>query len=340
MDRPFLVLSVAGDTMLGTAQSVTQATTNLLLPVSSIMKAADISFLNYEGTLCDRPVQSHKCKSTSPGELCYAFRGSTQLAKHVAEAGVKVVSLSNNHIFDYGHQCATDTKKAFEDVGILPIGLMSENLKAPHETVKIVEHKNKKIAFIGIHYSNAWGRVISMNDEATVRSLIRRYREEAQIIIVSVHQGGEGPKLNNTPVGVESFNGENRGNSRFFARLAIDEGADLVVGSGPHVLRGLEMYKERLIIYSLGNFATYDLFSLEPTFNVGAILEVGLHEDGRLDKGFIHSIKQDYIRPGQKRGGIYVKFDEQQTAVKIMKKVSLEDFKTPPRIESDGNFLP
>ncbi len=339
-ERSFLVFSFAGDTMLGTAQSPTLPSENLILPVSKIFKSSDISFLNYEGTLCDLPLKSHKCQNKSAGELCYAFRGPTKLASYIAEAGVKIVSLANNHIFDYGHQCANDTKSAFEKVGVATVGLMSQEKMQPGETIRFLKHKDKNILFFGFHYSDAWGRVISMSDEANVRGLIRQYRDQADIIVVSVHQGGEGPDLNRTPLGIEKYSGENSGNSRQFAHIAIDEGADLIVGSGPHVVRGLEMYKERLIIYSLGNFATYDLFSLTPTFNVGAMLEVGLDEEGRLQKGKIHSIKQDYIKPGQKRAGIYVKFDEQQTAASLIEKVSTLDFATPPKILKDGSFTP
>ncbi len=338
--RPFLVMTVAGDTMLGTIQSSSLPSTNLILPVSKIFKSSDIAFLNYEGTLCDLPVKSHKCQGKAPGELCYAFRGPTWLAKHVADAGVKIVSLSNNHIFDYGHQCATDTQTAFEKVGVATVGLMSDKNKLPTETARFLNHAGKRILFLGFHFSDSWGRVISMSDEANVRGLIRKLRDQADIIAVSVHQGSEGPDLNRTPIGIEKYGGENRGNSRQFAQIAIDEGADLIIGSGPHVVRGLEVYKDRLIIYSLGNFATYDLFSMVPTLNIGAMIEVGMDEQGHLVKGFIHSIKQDYIKPGQKRSGVYVKFDDQKSALSIIDKVSTLDFKTPPHISKDGSFTP
>lgn len=337
---PFVTLTVAGDTMLANSPTNSIPSKNLLLPVSHIMKAADIAFLNYEGTLCDQEIISHKCKGKKAGELCYAFRGPTKIASYVADAGVDIVSLANNHIFDYGHDCATQTKSAFTSVGVKSVGLMSNEKKDPMETADFITFKGKKIAFIGFHYSDAWGRVISINDEATVRSVLRFYRDKADITVVSFHAGGEGPDVTRTPPGMEIFAGESRGNSRRFARIAIDEGADLVVGHGPHVVRGLEMYQNKLIIYSLGNFATYDLFSLQPYFNAGAIIEVGLDEDGSLVQGKIHSIKQDYIRPGEKRAGIYVMQDPQNTAAGLIQKMSTLDFQNPPKIENDGKFLP
>lgn len=337
---PFINIVVGGDTMLANTPTKSIPSSNLIMPLAGVLKAADIAFVNYEGTLCDKPLISHKCANKPATQLCYAFRGPTRFAQFVAEAGIDIVSLANNHIFDYGHGCATDTKQALADAGVASIGLMSEALKQPNETIQFLEHKKKKILFLGFHYSDAWGRVISMNNEDTVRELIRTYRDQAQIIVVSFHAGGEGPNETRTPLAQENYSGENRGNSRRFARIAIDEGADLVVGHGPHVLRGLEMYKDRLIIYSLGNFATYDLFSMEPWFNIGAMIEVNLHEDGRLASGYIHSIKQDYIQPGNKRGGVFVSLDDKNTAIELIQKMSNLDFATPPKIYSDGRILP
>ena len=93
-----------------------------------------------------------------------------------------------------------------------------------------------------------------------MRALIQRAAEQADIVVAFFHAGAEGADKTHVPRGPESAFGEYRGDSRRFARIAIDAGADLVLGSGPHVLRGLELYKNRLIAYSLGNLAGYQNF--------------------------------------------------------------------------------
>src|SRR4029079_4437742 len=84
----------------------------------------------------------------------------------------------------------------------------------------------------------------------------------ADLVVVTMHAGAEGSDHQHVRPGNECFLGENRGNSVAFAHSVVRAGADLVVGTGPHVLRGMEWYRGRLIAYSLGNFAGYDVFSL------------------------------------------------------------------------------
>ena len=98
--------------------------------------------------------------------------------------------------------------------------------------------------------------------------------------MVAIHAGAEGSDQIHVPHGAEYFLGENRGNSRAFTHAAIDAGADLVVGSGPHVIRGVEWYHHRLIAYSTGNFAGYHNFSLGGTLSLSAIFRVTLKPDG------------------------------------------------------------
>ena len=106
-------------------------------------------------------------------------------------------------------------------------------------------------------------------------------------MVVTAHMGAEGTDRQHVRPGTERYLGENRGDPVRFARAAIDAGADLVVGHGPHVLRGMEWYKGRLIAYSLGNFAGYGVFSLGGPLSVSGILRVTLAGDGRFETGVL-----------------------------------------------------
>ena len=103
---------------------------------------------------------------------------------------------------------------------------------------------------------------------------------KADLVVVAIHAGAEGSTATHVPHGTEYFLGENRGNSRAFAHAVINAGADLVVGSGPHVLRGVEQYHGHLIAYSLGNFAGFKNFTLGGTLSLSGILRVVLNPDG------------------------------------------------------------
>ena len=107
-------------------------------------------------------------------------------------------------------------------------------------------------------------------------------------MIVSFHGGAEGAANANVPQRTEIFFGERRGNLPLFAKTVIDAGADLVLGHGPHVLRGMEVYKDRLIAYSLGNFATYGWFQLAGATAETMVLEVNIDAEGKFVDGKIN----------------------------------------------------
>ena len=133
------------------------------------------------------------------------------------------------------------------------------------------------------------------------------------------------------PKRTEIFLGEKRGNLRLFAKTVVDAGADLVLGHGPHVLRGMEIYKDRLIAYSLGNFATYGWFRLKGATAETLVLEVALEKDGRFSTGKIHPFRLI-------QRGILVP-DEKKSAVFTLRRLSLMDFPaTAPQISNDGRI--
>ena len=133
------------------------------------------------------------------------------------------------------------------------------------------------------------------------------------------------------PRGKEMFLGENRGHLRKFARDVIDSGADAVIGHGPHILRGMEVYKNRLIAYSLGNFATYGRFSLKGQKKLGAILELKLDANGQFINGKVF--------PTLQKGRGVPFSDPDKKAIGFIRQLSKSDFgKTSIQIDEEGNI--
>jgi poly-gamma-glutamate capsule biosynthesis protein CapA/YwtB (metallophosphatase superfamily) len=131
----------------------------------------------------------------------------------------------------------------------------------------------------------------SLLDLPAARALIARAEALADMVIVAIHAGAEGTAATHVTGGEESYVGEDRGNPEAFAHMAVDAGADLVLGSGPHVLRGMEVYRHRLIAYSLGNFAGYHNVGLDGVLADSAILHVRLSARGAFLSGRVSSVR-------------------------------------------------
>jgi hypothetical protein len=193
-----------------------------------------------------------------------------------------------------------------------------------------VEKNGLKVGLIAFHSSPSSNH---LNNPETSKALIEATALQNDIVVVSFHGGAEGNKALHVPDEREFYYGEDRGHLRQFAREAIDAGADLILGHGPHVPRGIEIYKDRLIAYSLGNFATYGRFNLSGNLSVGLVLEAELDGEGRFVRGA--------ILPTRQHGrGIPAK-DEEQQAVDLIRSLSMEDFpSTAPQIAQDGSIAP
>jgi hypothetical protein len=141
------------------------------------------------------------------------------------------------------------------------------------------------------------------------------------IVIVTFHGGAEGASMMHVPFAEEEYYGEPRGDVARFSRSMVDAGADLVLGHGPHVVRGMERYKDRLIAYSLGNFATYYGISVDGVKGIAPILIATLDEEGRFIEGEIISTVQ--LRPDGPS------IDEDRRALSLIRGLSIEDFGDP-----------
>lgn len=319
-----LTITAVGDIMLGSPfPNDTRMPPNdgadLLKEVTPILSTSDIAFGNLEGPMTDGGV-SAKCGAGGRAN-CFAFRMPTRYGKYLKEAGFDVMSLANNHAGDFGDSGRASTRKTLDDLGIKHAG--SDNGQF---AMTVLESKGKKVAFIGFAHNNI---VPNVNDLENARRLVQEANKKADLVVVSFHGGAEGEKAQNVPNGPELFYGEGRGNLRQFSRTVIDAGADLVLGHGPHVLRGMEIYKDRLINYSLGNFATYGWFKLAGPTALTIVLEVKIAADGKFLGGKIHSAKQE----GR---GIPV-LDKSGEAIQTIKRLSEQDFgSTAAKIKDDG----
>ena len=157
-----------------------------------------------------------------------------------------------------------------------------------------------------------------LTDIPAARRLVEKAAANADVVIVTMHAGAEGTDHAHVRPGTETFLGENRGNVVAFSHAVVEAGADLVIGHGPHVLRGMEWYKGHLIAYSLGNFAGYRVFSLGGPLSVSGILRVTLRGDGGFDSGT--------LVPTRMVGAGMPALDPAESAHGIVRTLSKQDF--------------
>lgn len=330
-----VTIAAGGDIMLAsTFPNETRMPPNdgkdLLNAVAPLFQSADIAFGNLEGPLIDGGV-STKCPPPPPvieGKPlpkvnCFAFRMPTRYGKYLQEAGFDVMSVANNHASDFGDDGRLSTRKTLDSLGIKHAGSDKNQF-----AMTVLEARGKRVAFIGFAHNNISPNV---NDLDFARRLVQQANKKADIVVVSFHGGAEGTGAQRVPNQTEIFFTEKRGNLPLFARTVIDAGADLVLGHGPHVLRGMEIYKDRLIAYSLGNFATYGWFVLRGATAETMVLEVKLGADGKFAGG--------KINPFVLEGWGILKPDNTKSAISTVRRLSQLDFpKTMPQIAADGTI--
>jgi hypothetical protein len=277
--RP-LTIAWGGDTTLGSSFGVpADRGFAALRGVSRLLRAADLSAVNSEGTFGTGGTS--KCPGGSGG-TCFAFQAPPANATALSRAGVDIANLANNHAFDFGAEGMGQTVTALRAADVAVTGRPGE--------ITVLEVPGARVAFVGFS-SYSW--TAPLNDLAAVRALCRSAAKRANVVVAFLHGGAEGSDRTHTPRGHESYLGEDRGDVRTFARAAIDGGADLVLGSGPHVLRGLERYHHRLIAYSLGNLAGFRNFATGGVLSRSGILRVTVSSKGQLIAGRLESLRLD-----------------------------------------------
>ena len=320
-DKSAMRISIAsvGDMMLGTDYPENHLPDDdgvgFLADVAPIISAADIAFGNLEGVLVDGGEPGKKCSNPA---ACYLFRSPTRYAKHYRDAGFDVLSLANNHARDFGEDGRSSSMDALSANGIQHSGREG--------TAAIIQENGLSVVFLAYAVTKNSNMML---DYELAFETIAAYAEEHDIIVVSFHGGAEGADVTHVPFAEEEYYGEPRGDVVWFARGAVDAGADLLIGHGPHVVRGIERYKDRLIAYSLGNFATYYGISVAGIKGIAPILTVTLDGRGLFISGEITSTKQ--LRPAGPS------IDGRQRALNLMRGLSIEDFGNPGiKFEQNG----
>ncbi len=242
---------------------------NQLFPpsVRTYLQRADLLFGNFESSLTNHRYSS---KDISRGQV-FAFRSPPGYAKLFRNVGFDVFNIANNHALDFGMIGLRDTVRHLKSVGIETVGHKKQIL--------VLEINNVKVAMLGFAPYEFYN---SIHDLEAAETLVKAARKKADIVVVSMHAGAEGTGALRLKNKTEFFYGENRGNSIKFARQMVDVGADLVLGHGPHVPRAMEIYKDKLIAYSLGNFLGYRTLSTRAQTGYSMILEAKINKKGKL----------------------------------------------------------
>jgi hypothetical protein len=274
-----------------------------LAPVAPQLRDANLTLGNLEGTLSVGGAS--KCGGIGGGN-CFAFQARPSTARTLAALGFDLVNMANNHSLDYGASGRAQTISALNGARVAHTGLPGE--------ITVMRSRERRIAFLGFAPYSADANLL---DIPAARALVRRARRRAALVVVIIHAGAEGMGALHTPRGSEFFLGENRGNPRAFAHAMIDAGASLVVGSGPHVIRGVERYRGRMIAYSLGNFVGYHTLGGAGVLSDSAILRVTLGADGRVLAGRWISV---LLHGGLPRP------DPGDTSARLMARLSRDDF--------------
>ena len=306
--RPDISISAVGDIMLGTNfpddRLAPDDGAQLLKAITPFLKVADITFGNLEGVLLEGGEAAKKCKKRTS---CYVFRSPPHYAKYLKTAGFDVLSLANNHARDFGEEGRTSSMKALDAVGLHHTGRVGD----------IARWKVKGSTVTWIAYAPFGGSHDLLDIPLAVKQ-IKELAKKSDLVFVSIHAGAEGKDVKHVPFKSEEFYGEDRGDVVKFSRAVVDAGADLVVGHGPHVPRALELYKNRLIAYSLGNFLTYQGIRITGDNGIAPILTVTLSAKGDFKHGQITSARQ--YRP---QGTL---LDPKHKAAKLIEELTLDDF--------------
>ena len=260
-----VTIAAVGDVMLGSWVSPILEIKGAFYPFTQTRKhlrSTDIAIANLEApfTLVGEPFEKK-----------FNFKVPPKFARGLPDGGIKVVTLANNHIMDYGETGLISTMAALDNIGVKHSGAGMNFIEAHKPAVVAID--GRSVAFFG--YSMTFPTEFYAKEDSSgtaypepeiLTSMLAAWRDSVDFIVTSFHWSAE---KREAPKDYQIF----------FAHLAIDSGSDLVLGHHPHVLQGLEIYKNKLIAYSLGNFAfgSYSQYARD-----SIILKVHLSQDGLL----------------------------------------------------------
>ncbi len=277
----------------------------LMKEVTPFLSSADVTMGNLEGTLIDKGGIPKTCRDP---KVCYTFRTPESYAQNLVDAGFDVISVANNHSADFGWEGKIKTEKALQDAGLQFAGQVSK-------PSVIFERNGIRFGFAAFAPNVGCANI---NDLVTAKRIVKTLDSICDIVIVSFHGGAEGPNYQHVTRKTEIFIGENRGNVYEFAHQMIDAGADIILGHGPHVTRAVEVYKNRFIAYSLGNFCTYGGINVSGISGLAPMVKVFTDSSGNFYKAQITSTYQQFYSN--------VMIDPKMQALKRIQVLSHEDF--------------
>lgn len=298
-----------GDIMMGTNYPENKLPPDngrhLLRNVESILADADVTFGNLEGTLLNSGGTPKTCKDP---KVCYVFRSPVRYVENLTRAGFDIMSLANNHAGDFGEAGRQSSMRTLDSVGIKHAGQQTQKFT-------IFEKDSLKYGLVAFAPNSG---CVQLNDIEGAKALVQQLDSLCDIIIVSFHGGAEGAQYQNVPRAREIFHGEDRGDVYAFAHTLIDAGADVIFGHGPHVTRAIEVYKERFITYSMGNFCTYRGISVNGVNGIAPILKIYTDRHGKFYQGKIIPTYQTYETG--------VRVDPMNQVIKKLQELTKKDF--------------
>lgn len=311
-----LSFAFVGDVMMGTTFPDSVSGSHLpaydgrkLFDASKeVISRVDLAGLNLEGSFLTGPGKRRPV--TNPNTY-YIFRMPPSYVTNLVTAGFDWVGIANNHINDFGEPGRESTMQTVRNAGLAVVGL-----KGRCETAQFVRKGRR----IGVTQFGHGDNNLDVNSLEELRRVVSALHENNDIVVVSFHGGAEGKDKTRVPFAPEVYVGENRGDVAAFAHAAIDAGADVVFGHGPHVPRGVELYRDRIIFYSLGNFCTPYRISKAGPCGYAPIAEVFTDGAGRFLHGKVHSLLQ--------RVGAGPVKDKKQSAAILMRRMTELDFPT------------
>jgi poly-gamma-glutamate capsule biosynthesis protein CapA/YwtB (metallophosphatase superfamily) len=303
-----IVITAVGDIMMGTnypnESSMPPRDAYLLKPVMDALKKGDVIFGNLEGPVLDSGGIPKSCNDPA---TCYVFRQPEYFVDELKEAGFNMLSIANNHVGDLGEPGRLNTIAVLKKHDIRFAGQKS----CPWDTIRV------KGLLIGMTAFAPNKGCLNINDDKEIQQIVKKLDAMCDIVIVSFHGGAEGQAHTHVPRKHEMFLGQDRGDVYAFARTAIDAGADVVLGHGPHITRAIDMYKGRFIAYSMGNFCTYEKFNIKGISGMAPIFELTLSNTGEFKQGKVVSTRQFG------RGGPVL--DEVHAVIDEIKRLTAED---------------
>ena len=322
-----LTIAAVGDIMLGTSYPDSSALPKHAFArhsfdaVKHYLQQADVAFGNLEGVLLNQgEPAAYKLKLRTKA---YLFRMPESYGTILKDAGFDILSLANNHVSDFAQKGRLATVRVLDSVGIQHAGLLSK-------PTAVFTAGGVTYGFCAFAPNS---NVVPLLDLPNAARIIKQLKQQADVVIVSFHGGAEGALMEHVPFKNESFHSEKRGDVHAFAHNAIDAGADVVLGHGPHVTRAAEVYKKRFIAYSLGNFCTYRGVSTAGVCGIAPLLKIHINKKGEFLSGQIIPTKQTHQKS--------LEIDTLNKVIKRMQFLTKADFKQPGLVIADnGNIIP